>query len=203
MYYAIFENLAFEGKERTAQKFYMSLLPHLEKFKGHGFHEDTFSGSPLGRNAVNVAIWDDADAVGRWREEENHLRLQKKSFDTVWEWYRIRLGPEVSEADSASEARHYLTLLYRSNVDGTPPDDVTEVLDASLTSQLKGDIIDSAVFQGEKTFWITAWRSQHAATTLEKGLASSSGDNVVTICVNRDYTKSQRKDAPNQVPGML
>lgn len=203
MYYALFENMPFEGKEKVAQQYYMSLLPKLEQFKGHGFHEDNFNASPHGRNAVNVAIWDDADAVRRWREQEDHLRLQKKSFDTVWEAFRIRLGPEVTEADSSSEARHYLTLLYRSNVDGTPPNDVTEVIEAESASQLKSEVLDSAVFQGPSTVWITAWRSKDAAMRFAKSVESSSGDKVVRIRIDRDYTKTERNDAPNQIPGML
>ena len=204
MYYAIFEAVPYEGKEKLAEQFYMSLLPHLDKFKGNGFHEDAFSGAVHRRKGVNVAVWDDAEAAWGWRNEENHLRLQKKGSETVYESYRIRLGPEVpkSEEPDNEKTRHYMTLLYRSSFEGTPPDDVAELLESGIAGQLKGEVVDSTVYKGAQTLWITTWRSQDAAIHFEQSITSLPEDTLLRIRVERDYTKSDRNDAPHEMPGM-
>lgn len=207
MYYVLFEATPFDGKEKLAEQFYMSLLPHLGKMKGNGFHEDTFRLSPHAKRSLNVAIWDDADAAWRWRMEENHLRLQKKGSETVHESYRIRLGPEVSEEDDGdkSKARHYVTLFYRNNFEGTPPDDVTALLEPGVASQLKGEVLDSVVFTGDQTptLWVTSWRSEDAAIQFEKSITTLPEDKLVRVRIDRDYTKVDRQDAPHESPGMV
>lgn len=205
MYYVLFEATPFEGKEKLAEQFYMSLLPHLNEMKGKGFHEDTFRLSPHVKRSANVAIWDDADAAWRWRMQENHLRLQKKGSEIVHESYRIRLGPEVTEGDDAdnSKARHYVTLFYRNNVEGTPQNEVTALLDAGTAAQLNEDMLDSAVYSGDQTLWITAWRSEEAAIHFEQCITTLPEDRLVRMRVDRDYTKTDRTDAPNENPGMV
>lgn len=202
MYYVLFEASPFDGKEKLGAQYYKSLLPHLHKIVG--FHEDTFRLSPHRKRTANIAIFDDVDAAWRWRNQENHLRMQSKGSDGVYESYRIRLGPEVGEDDRGdkSKTRHYLTLFYRGDVEGTPPDNVTEVLKEGRASELKDEVVDSFVFQGDQTVWITTWGSEDAAIKFEKSAKSLANGNVVRIRVERDYTKTDRKDAPHETPGM-
>lgn len=143
-------------------------------------------------------------AIRRWRNEENHLRVQKKGSDGVYESYRLRLGPEVTEHEDSdkSKTRQYLTLFYRSSVEGTPQDDVTELLEGSAASQLKEEVTDSAVYQGAQTLWITAWRSEDAAIRFGQSITPLPEDRFLRIRIERDYTKSDRKDAPHETPGM-
>ena len=59
-----------------------------------------------------------------------------------------------------------------------------------------------AFSQGAQTVWITAWKLEDAAAKLEASATRLPDDKVVRVKVNRDYTKSDRKDAPYETPGM-
>ena len=126
------------------------------------------------RKAVNVALWRDADAVSRWRNQRDHLRLQIGASDGLYESLRIRLGP-ISDTDSKYfEVSRHLVLYYRQNVEGIPEEDVTSLIDADTASELRVNLIDSAVYQGTHTLWVSALRSKEAALQLEKALPRAS-----------------------------
>ena len=50
---------------------------------------------------MNIAVWDDLEAIKTWRNEEHHLRVQGKGTD-VYESYRLRIGREVREDDTGN-----------------------------------------------------------------------------------------------------
>lgn len=41
---------------------------------------------------VTLFYFRDRDAIKAWREDENHLRLQKKGRESIFSWYRIRIA---------------------------------------------------------------------------------------------------------------
>jgi heme-degrading monooxygenase HmoA len=198
MYYSIFEAIPEPDKGKVAEAYYKSLVPKVKQIPG--FIKDTFYGWPNTEGkAVNIAEWKDVDAMSQWRNESNHLRAQGKGFD-VYQSYRLRLGPDV-EASTGHDARHFLVLYYRESFDGTPEDDITSLLQAGAASAVKNDLLDSSVYQGPRTAWVSAWRSQDAADNLEKAIPREEGDALVKMMVERDYTKTDRKDAPSELPG--
>lgn len=167
MYYSIFEAIPEPDKGKVAEAYYKSLVPKVKQISG--FVKDTFFVSPHteGR-AVNIAEWRDADAMSQWRNESNHLRAQGKGFD-VYQSYRLRLGPDV-EAAGESDARHSVLLYYRNVFAGTPEDDIVSLLPASTASAVRKDVLESSVYQGPRTVWVSACRSQDAAERLESTL---------------------------------
>lgn len=202
MYYSIFEGLPHEDKVETAVRYYKFLLPKVQAIEG--FRGDNFYASPhVANKSVNVGEWDDSDSVRRWRNENNHLNSQSKASHGVYDSYRLRLGPAISEGsnDESAHLRHFMTLLYQDKVDGTPSDDVTSLLDGQDASSLKDSMIDSVVYEGQRTLWITGWRSQEAAMKFQKALSGVLPGNIVRLRIERDYTKTDRKDAPHQVAG--
>ena len=202
MYYSIFEGRPYEDKLKVAEQYYVSLVPRVKQISD--FVEDSFFGSPHNpRSAVNIAEWKHEAALNEWRNESNHLRLQAKASNVVYESYRLRLGPAVDASDSVSEdgVRQYAILYYRDNVDGTPEDDVTSLLEPESVSIVKEGMLDSSVFQGPRILWVSGWRSAAAASKFEKAIPRIEGDSLSRVRVERDYTKSDRKDAPSENPG--
>ena len=201
MWYSIFEAIPEPDKGQVAEAYYKSLLP---KVKGiSGFVKDTFLGSPhTSGKAVNIAEWRDADAISQWRNEGSHLRAQGKG-PSIYQSYRLRLGPgvEAAEGRGGETARHYVVLYYRDSFDGTPEDDITSLFQLGGVLTVKKDMLDSSVFQGPRTLWVSSWKSQDAAENLMKALPRESGDTLINMVVNRDYTKSDREDAPSESPG--
>ena len=205
MYYSIFEGMPYEGKEKLGGQLYTSLLSHLHE--SPGFHEDSFMASPHShRWAVNVAVWDDAEAVKSWRNEEHHLSAQKKGNLLVYEDYRLRLCSELDPKSTDEEkAKSYVSLVYRVAGTQTPVDDVLKALKGN-TSQKKLDsletnLLDSCYYQGEKGLWITAWRTREAVDRLEEILDLETVEKIIKLQVDRDYTKTSREDAPHETPG--
>ena len=203
MYYSIFEGVPYGDKIDTAVRYYQFLLPKVQK--NEEFRGDNMYASPhIANKSVNVAEWDHMDAVNRWRNETSHLNAQEKASDGVYESYRLRLGPGVMQDSSSdsSKVRHHMTLYYPKIVEGTPTDDVTTLLDASNASELKEVLIDSSVYQGQSTLWISAWRSKEAAVRFEKAVQQRISGKVVHVQIHRDYAKTERKDAPHEKAGM-
>jgi heme-degrading monooxygenase HmoA len=200
MWYSIFEAIPEPDKGQVAEAYYRSLLPKVKAVTG--FVKDTFLGSPhTAQKAANIAEWKDADAISQWRNEDSHLRAQGKGT-SVYQTYRLRLGPGIeADAHRSETARHFVVLYYRDSFDGTPEDDVTSLLQAGAASTMKKDMLDSSVFQGPRTLWVSGWKSQDAAENFEKAIPREEGDTSIIMAVNRDYTKSDRKDAPSESPG--
>ena len=200
MWYSIFEAIPEPDKGQVAEAFYRSLVPKVKAIPG--FVKDTFLGSPhTAQKAVNIAEWKDADVIRQWRNEDSHLRAQGQGT-SVYQTYRLRIGPGIEAGAQQNEpARHFVVLYYRDSFDGTPEDDVTSLLQASAAATVKKDMLDSSVFQGPRTLWVSGWKSQDAAENGGKAIPREEGDTLIIMAVNRDYTKSDRKDAPSASPG--
>lgn len=202
MYYSIFEGVPLEGKGTTVEAYYKSLLPKVKQIDG--FQGDMFFGSPhFNRRAVNIAEWDDAEAVSRWRNEASHLRAQKKGGSSFYEAYRLRMGSDSFSQDHDTKTRHYALLYYRENdhVEGTPAEDVTSLLKNEDVGELKSKVLDSFVYQGPSTVWISSWSTTESIAKFEEAIQKQPGDKAVRVQVLRDYTKSERSDAPHETPG--
>ena len=200
MYYYIFEAIAESGKGEIAEAYYKALVPKVRGISG--FVKDTFFVSPhLDGKAVNIAEWQDADAVSRWRNESTHLRAQEKGRD-VYQNYRLQLGPDVEAAGQSAggSSRHVVVLYYRKSFGGVPEDDITSHIKTDVRSSATRDIVSSAVYQGPKTVWVAVLRNKVAAEMLKSALLREQDDALVQIVVERDYTKSDRKDAPSDTP---
>jgi heme-degrading monooxygenase HmoA len=197
MHYSLFEAVIEPGKGRVAEAYYMSLLP---KVKGiDGFIKDIFLGSVHNAElAINIAEWKDADAVWRWRNDANHLRAQGKGPGIYQSW-RIRIGRTVEDAEDG-DAKQWVVLYYRDSFDGKPADDVTSLLQADVAS-IKEDLLGSAVYQGSRIMWISSWPSREAAQKLVEALPRVGNDTLIVLAVDRDYGKTERQQAPSEVPG--
>lgn len=197
MYYSIFEAIHEPDKGEVAEAYYKSLVPKVKQIRG--FIQDTFYGSPhTAGKAVNIAKWKDEDAMSRWRNESNHLRAQHKGAD-IYQSYRLRLGGDLEGPDE--QARHFVVLYHRATLDEIPEDDITSLLQPEAASGIRKYILGSSVYQGPRIVWVSAWQSQDAAENLMKMPPRQDGDEIIAVRVRRDYTKSDRGDAPSDSPG--
>lgn len=203
MYYAIFEGTEAEGKAAVSEQYYKTLSPILSKIRG--FVSENGFGSPhIARLGALVSVWEDVDAISRWRNETTHLRIQQKASHGIYQDYRIRIGPEVDldSSDPSSDKASQIVLLYhRETFENTPEDNVTSLIDSAAATELQSELLDSSVYLGPHTLWISSWQSEAAASTFANLLPRSQGSEVKLIAVERDYTKSNRKDAPNENAG--
>jgi len=94
-----------------------------------------------------------------------------------------------------------ILLYFHDNYEQTPEDDIFSLVDSVSTTGLQSEILGSSVYIGQQTLWISLWKSQEGAMKFANSLSRSPGDDVKLVRVRRDYTKSRRKDAPNEIAG--
>jgi len=204
MYYAVFEGTQMEGKGALAEQFYKTLTSILYKFPG--FVSETGFGSPhVERREVLISVWEDEESMNRWRNESTHLSIQGKASRGIFHDYHIRLGPELDPnstgRSSSNDASQMILLYFHDNYEQTPEDDIFSLVDSVSTTGLQSEILGSSVYIGQQTLWISLWKSQEGAMKFANSLSRSPGDDVKLVRVRRDYTKSRRKDAPNEIAG--
>lgn len=206
MYYAIFEGREAEGKAEVAGQYYKALSPLVREIKG--FISETGFGSPhVDRVGVLISVWEDADAISRWRNQALHLRIQHIAKQDIYEDYRIRVGLELNSdtpAQPSSDEISPVVLLYcRDSLETTPENNITSMIEPNSATEVQSYLLDSSVYLGPQTLWISSWQSEEAASRFTKLLPRVENDNLKFIRVQRDYTKSRRTDAPNEKAGSL
>jgi heme-degrading monooxygenase HmoA len=206
MYFAIFEGTELEGKAEVSEQYYKALSPILREIKG--FISETGFGSPhTNRLGVLISVWEDADAISRWRNQATHLRIQKKANQDVYEDYRIRIGPEldnnISAETSLDEGSPVVLLYYRESLETTPEDDITSLVESTVATEIQSHLLGSTVYLGPQTLWISSWQSEKVARQFASLLPRIQNDDLKVVRTQRDYTKSRRTDAPSEKAGSL
>ena len=191
-------------KAAIAGEYYKMLLPELHKIPG--FINETPLGSPSNPDkAVEVAAFENEEAIKRWRNESNHLRIQGKASHGVYESYRIRIGPTVdddhNESVGLADEHQYIILYQCDKPDGSLNSDASSLISTGAPTEIKEYLLDSSVYHASQAVWISTWSSGFAASKFERLIDRVPGDIVKRIRVMRDYTKVHRKDAPSEEPG--
>jgi heme-degrading monooxygenase HmoA len=206
MYYVIFQGTEKEGKAAVSEQYYNTLVPLVNNSPGF-INETGFAAVHKERLTVLVATFEDEDALKRWRNEPTHVRIQGKAAQGIYEAYRIRVGPLLESVSQQAkqnegEVEHCILLFYRNSFEGTPADSITSLIDTDpAANEISDELLDSSVYQGPRILWISAWKSEAAASRFEKLIPRTSGDEAKFILVKRDYSKVSRGDAPSETPG--
>jgi heme-degrading monooxygenase HmoA len=192
MYYAIFEGTEAEGKAAVPEQYYKTLSSILSEIQGF-ISENGFESPHVARLGALVSVWEDVDAISRWRNEMTHLRIQQKASHGIYQDYRVRIGPELdpdSSNPSTDEASQIVVLYYRDNFEKTPEDNITSLIDSTTATELQSELLDSSVYLGSQTLWISSWQSEAAASKLANLLSSFPGGHVKLIAV-KGITQNQ------------
>ncbi|EXJ60736.1 hypothetical protein A1O7_04889 [Cladophialophora yegresii CBS 114405] len=206
MYYVVFQGTEKEGKAAISEQYYNTLVPLLKASPGF-IKETGFAAVHKERLTVLVASFEDEDAIKRWRNEPTHLRIQGNAAHGVYEDYHIRIGPLLDSDDQQAtrnegEVEQCILLYYRDSFEGTPADSIMSLLDmGDAAKEISEDLLDSSVYEGPQTLWISAWKSGAAARRFAELLPRTPGEEVKFILVKRDYSQVVRKEAPSETAG--
>ena len=206
MYYVISESVVPANRASIAESYYNTLVPEIHKISGFVSEQELQSPTTT-EKSVTISYWEDEAAIKRWRNETTHLRIPKKASAGVFESYRIRVGPvvvqEEDKEDVSSGQEHFIVFYQRDKAEEDLTDNNASLIGSDAASQVKENLLDSAVYRASQAVWISAWRSKAAAREFERSIHRVPGNSVKRIQVLRDYTKADRKDAPNLIPGSL
>jgi len=87
----IFEAVPHEGKKDAYLDAAARLRPLLEKMDGFVSIERFESLTQSGK-ILSLSVWRDEDAVRRWRNVEEHRRIQGAGRETIFMDYRLRVA---------------------------------------------------------------------------------------------------------------
>ena len=210
--------VVFEGKIpsplTTVSSQYYTTLQTLLKHQAGFISETPYLSIDQPGQQVLIAEFTDEAALHAWRKQHTHLLIEAKSRSDVFVDYRIRSGAEVvvdgvdvvedggSEDDDVGKkgtttgsVGKYLLLrqfgsLPESSASGPGEDSRLVPFDAWTS------LVDAATYQGEKLLQITSWRTLSDASMVRKMMSSIEGTDARLICVERDYGKYHREEAP-------
>lgn len=206
MHVATAEILVKPEKAALAGQYHDSLVPRLNEIPGF-IREARYTSVDVPNKVLILSWWEDSAAIGRWRNQSNHLRIQEKGSKDVFQDYRLRIGPayDVNQdsTEIVSQHRSFMVLYWRQKQDGQAfsIERRSELRDETV-SRLKAVALDNAAYEGEASvLQLSGWSSQQDALLYEESVIRVEGDKMERVCVERDYTKQRRDDAPHHEPG--
>jgi heme-degrading monooxygenase HmoA len=202
MYFIAFEGTVSPNKQMLSEEYYGLLQPLLSQQPG--FISETGYASMRDPNGqVLIAQFADKQSIHSWRNQSDHLRIQRQSRVGVFQDYHLRIGqPLPEETSETSSTSQQIMVLYTQPVqeDVSIPNEMLELLDNrddSVAESLSADLIDANSYRNETdVLWISGWRSAKSAKMFSQSLNRVEGDALHQVQIEREYGKFDRKDAP-------
>ncbi|KAL8957490.1 MAG: hypothetical protein Q9193_005251 [Seirophora villosa] len=210
MFFVVFQYQVPASRVAIAGEYYSKLQPILHAQPG--FISETPYASPYeAHKQVLIARFVDEAAETNWRLQHDHLRIEKKGREVVFDDYRLRVGPSMNQSDATTlgsagkegGGNDRIVCLYERPVeDGAatpPPRSVSELIDPVKGAELdvSAALVDVEAYQSEKSVvWILGCNSASAATIFANSVRRVQDDSVELVEVKRDYGKYDRKEAP-------
>ena len=209
MYFVVFESTVPKSRSATSTAYYSNLQKLLPLQPGF-ISEVPFGSSSNEEQQILISKFVDETSVHKWRLQHDHLMVEKKAREMVFEDYRLRAGPKLFSNDEEEEQDggasthkqgHFVVLYERPFTENAAPffPEITALVDVTKSdiSTVTASIVDFAVYQGaQTTLWISGWPTKAAAVQFERSVHRVPGDDVHLIRVARDYGKNDRAEAP-------
>lgn len=210
MYIAVSELLVKPDQKAIAGQYHDSLEPHLHRIAGF-VQEKRYTSVDVPNKVLILSWWEDAAAISRWRNQSNHLHIQEVASTDVFQDYSIRIGPaydaDQSIMESVPQPRCFMVLHWsqkKQTGQATGIEKTSEVRDEAALSRLKAVMLENTTYEVESSVLrLSFGGSREDALLYEESIVRVEGDDFERVCVERDYTRQRRDDAPHQQPGKL
>lgn len=208
MYIAAAEMLVKTDKTTLAGRYHDTLEPHLHRIPGF-VAETRCKSVDVPYRTLILSRWEDAAALARWRNQSDHLRIQEKASSGVFQDYELRMGSAYAAhqdlTDDVSKQRCFMVLYWRQKQhEPTFSADRMSELEEGAVPSVEAMLLHSALYEDAASVMrLSAWSSQGDAVLYEESVVRVEGDSFDRICVDRNYTKERRDDAPHFQPGKL
>lgn len=209
MFFVIFESVVPSPARAISSQYYATLQSLLQLQSGF-ISEVPFVSLIHEGGQVLVAKFVDEAAVQSWRLQTDHLRIQKRARQHIFESYRIRVGPEILAEEKKKETKEPTTgmpgpfiLLYQyptpRDINSSTVSKLSSLVNQEkpYSSEILADLVDSAMYQSEQcVLWLASWPTEAAAINFKDLIRRVQGDAAHLVRVMRDYGKLDRKEAP-------
>ena len=194
------------------------LRPELERIEGF---VDNIRYRSLTREGwiLSLSNWRDEKALVRWRTQAVHHGVQEKGREQVFVDYHLRVGEITQDTrmpdgyalcnqrmdETAVGAGTTVGIVDTAQsaewVKANSPDAVARFLGLprDAIDLVHWDVFDAVLAPGN-VILLTLWRNEAAAATFERGLTIPSNGRYRQIRIIRDYSMTDRREAPQYYP---
>lgn len=195
-----FEVMPKKGQESRYLEIAGSLRPELEA-SGGVVYLDRFRSLTRPGAMLSHQIWRDEASLSRWRANGRHHGAQTTGRNTVFEDYRLRVGPVIAHVDEAKR-------LVEMSPGITYNDPVHQSERYAIVVRSAGRVFPGRDGEGWRSVYTEANFAWVASVPEKKDgmaiLASATRDGCVSaaqLCLlSRDYGMFDRREAPQYFP---
>ena len=194
-----------------------ALRPELDRIDGF-ISVERFGSLRRDGRLLSFQTWRDDAAVVRWREHEEHRRVQARGRRVLFADYRLRVGevtrdsaagaapgPVNTEAAETSPNHGRVATVTEFEPDaGLRVEGLTGPSDAALLQadgRLEHDLFESLYAPG-KHLLLVSWRDEATAAAWESrtglGAGEAPGLRHLRVGIVRDYGLTDRREAPRR-----
>lgn len=198
MHFVLFVGQVPAEKRTESEKFYRHLQPILHH-KVEGFIDETgFINPSQPETQLLFARFANEDAIAQWRNNSTHLMIMHHARHGIFSHFRVTVCTDNHEPSTTAEKTERVVLVHERQHNGNlEPEQMQPALKAGYTSEA---LIDSEYYVGE-THSLRIWRLNAGtnAKEFEESLEHLSTDHVYRLQVARDYSNSNRTEAPSGI----
>ncbi|CAI6331191.1 unnamed protein product [Periconia digitata] len=160
--------------------------------------ETPFADPTHPETSLLFAQFVDEDAIIRWRNNSTHLGIMHHSRHHMFNQFRVIVGTDASNPSSELEGGRVVVVYQRLPLQDCQPEHMQlSYVTKSDTSAL---VTESEFFVGENSWvWIAKLTDGSSAEEYEESLQRVSGDILDRVHVVREYTKTERSEAPGNL----
>lgn len=198
-----FEVTPKSGQDNRYLDIASALRPELEASGGVLFL-DRYKSLSRPRTLLSHQIWADEASLVRWRANRKHYTAQSAGRQTVFDGYRLRVGPVIAEGGEGGgvipqmEGLPYNDPLLQSERFVVVVRSHTRPVPATSDTE----IFESVYRPSEFAAVGTVEHRQAGYEALRKAAADASVSAAQLCLVSRDYSLSDRREAPQYFPDL-
>ncbi|MDX2159506.1 MAG: antibiotic biosynthesis monooxygenase [Hyphomicrobiaceae bacterium] len=196
-----FEVTPKAGEETRYLDIAGSLRPALEASGGVLFL-DRYKSHARPRTLLSHQIWADEASLVRWRSEGRHYGAQKAGRESVFEDYRLRVGPVIAEGGEGGGVVPQTEGIAYNDPLLTPERFVIVVRSHTrpVPACTTGETYES-VYRDKEYAWIGSVADRSEGYEALRRVASDACVGAAQLClVSRDYGLHDRREAPQYFP---
>ncbi|EME77897.1 uncharacterized protein MYCFIDRAFT_200286 [Pseudocercospora fijiensis CIRAD86] len=212
MFITVFEETIPASRNVIAGAYYTKLRPPLQDHSGF-ISENGYTSPSNEKQHLVLAKFTSPEAARNWRTHPDHLRIQHKSRQGVFEDYRVRSGAVVEPSEyytaddpttTTSKRGRYL-IVYEEHISVREQPGLRSHIETALLVAASGifdEAFDITPYANDQTVvWLISFATKKAAVKCRASQAYGNvqkGAEEMThlVRVERDYGRFDRKEAP-------
>ncbi|MBS0242087.1 MAG: antibiotic biosynthesis monooxygenase [Proteobacteria bacterium] len=196
-----FEVTPKPGEESRYLDIAASLKPELDANGGVLFL-DRYKSHARPRTLLSHQIWADEASLTRWRANGCHYKAQAAGRNSVFEGYRLRVGPVIAESGEGGRVVPQMEGIAYNDPLLRPERFVVVVRSYGrpVPAGDNGEIYES-VYRPKEFAWVGSVEDRSEGYDALQRVVSEDGVSEAQLClVSRDYSLTDRREAPQYFP---